>query len=143
VVVTIGGLVAWRKSGHDPVADIVGFTDGGTLSVALVDPAGRKEDLCFDYRIGSATPGRLYVGAPYPTKPGAKLVPLGSKVEKDKVAILQRHLNLQLWPWERGVLAARSIRDVAAQKDEKTYYEYRLIEAIKRLKVLQEGQQPR
>ena len=146
VVAAIGGVVAWLKSGHESGHDLVAsmgvFTDGGTFHVTLIDSAGHREELCFDNRIQSPTPGRLYIGAPHPTLPGAKLVPLGSKVEKETIAILQRHLNRQLWPWQQWALAGLSPQ-AAARRDEKTYHAYWLMKAIKRLKALDEGQQPK
>ena len=141
VVAAICGVIAWQRLGPDPVAGIGGFTDGGTLAVTLVNRRGCKEAMCFDYRIGTATLGRLYIGAPHPTLPGAKLVPLGSNVEKHKIGILQRHLNRQLWPWQEWELAALDLAEVAKRKDEKTYYQYRLIKAIEKLKALEAGQQ--
>ena len=54
----------------------VGYVkDGGTTGVTARDAVGTEFRFCFDGRLSSSTPCRVYFGAAHPTSPVAELVP--------------------------------------------------------------------
>lgn len=122
------------------VADAKGFRDGGSIYVALVDATGRKESLSFDYQIRSQTQGRLYIGAAHRTMPGAKLVPLGSNVEKQVISLLQRHLDRQYSRSGQKALftlgASEGLSEVRKRHGEKGVQACYLLRGISGLKAL-------
>ena|SRR5205809_7629684 len=81
--------------------------DGGTIScrVALYD--GTVLELGLDSRIPKKKAERLiFIGAGYPTLPGARLLPRGSREEQDVVAAVQDYLDRTCGFLRREALSA-------------------------------------
>lgn len=69
------------------------FKDGGTTGIVLQDSEGKETRLCFDGRLKSKTPCRIYANAIHPEEPNAELVASGSRREGELIGILQSHLD--------------------------------------------------
>lgn len=118
------------------VAGVGEFRDGGTVSFHLVDATGRKAAFCFDFKSGSKTPGRLYMGAEHPSRPGAKLVPLRSQTEKAVLQILQSFLDRQFSRSEQKTIATLSGGEVYQRYSDKGTKARLLLRGISRLQAL-------
>ena len=96
-------------------ADI--YRDGGTIGVRLVDSVGRMLLFCINQRLQwnrpepaerDTTIGRLFVGARYPTKKVAALVPAGGREECSILELLKAYLDRHYSPVERDALRLRA-----------------------------------
>lgn len=56
------------REGHGDIERIAVFNDGGTQLFKITDAEGKHFDIYIDHRIGSLTPGSIYLYA-YPDKP--------------------------------------------------------------------------
>ena len=56
------------REGHDDIERIGVFNDGGTQLFKITDAKGKQFEIYIDHRIGSPTPGAIYLRA-YPDKP--------------------------------------------------------------------------
>jgi hypothetical protein len=64
--ITIVPPVTQEHSGRGYRVDL--YNDGGTKRIKLTDAAGKEFDVYIDHRIGTATPGAIYL-FDYPGKP--------------------------------------------------------------------------
>jgi hypothetical protein len=68
--------------------------DGGTISCRVQLADGAVTDLGLDARIPKKKSDRLvFIGAGYPTLPGARILSRGSSEEQDVVAAIQDYLD--------------------------------------------------
>ena len=68
--------------------------DGGTIACRVALDDGTVLDLGLDSRIPKKKAERLvFIGAGYPTLPGARMLPRGSREEQDVVAAVQDYLD--------------------------------------------------
>jgi len=68
--------------------------DGGTIACRVALDDGTVLDLGLDSRIPKKKAERLvFIGAGYPTLPGARLLPRGSREEHDVVAAVRDYLD--------------------------------------------------
>lgn len=68
--------------------------DGGTISCRVQLADGVIIDLGLDSRIPKKKSDRLvFIGAGYPTLPGARILPRGSSEEQDIIAAIQDYLE--------------------------------------------------
>ncbi|MFW6155033.1 MAG: hypothetical protein ACOC95_07455 [Planctomycetota bacterium] len=85
------------------------YRDGGTLGVKVSTPDGTVRPASIDSRIGTSTPMRLYEGAMHPTEPAARLLPRGSRAEREWLALLTEAVKRDLTEAQRrAVLAGRT-----------------------------------
>ena len=73
-VVTLAAT-AQAECGREPwdIEYVSWYYDGGTIGVTLTDSLGCQVDFCVDHGMGSATWGRIYVGARAPSHESARL----------------------------------------------------------------------
>jgi len=90
------------------ITDVRYFSDGGTAAIDLAARGGKKFQLCFDGRLLSDTPSRIYFGAEHPTKPGATLIAAGSEQEKGLLALLKQWLDRNFFPEKQEELRKRN-----------------------------------
>jgi hypothetical protein len=74
------------------ITQVAFFRDGGTIGFRLTEPNGVTDVYCFDYRIGSLTKGRLFLGAHHASAPEAQLVSLGDAVQEGVLTALRQYL---------------------------------------------------
>ena len=67
--------------------------DGGTISCRVALHDGTVLDLGLDSRIPKKAERLVFIGAGYPTLPGARFLPRGSREEQDVVAAVQDYLD--------------------------------------------------
>ncbi|HEX5492073.1 MAG TPA: hypothetical protein VFX07_12495 [Candidatus Udaeobacter sp.] len=61
------------QEGHGNIEKITKYNDGGTTLIKIADAKGKKFDVYFDHRIGTKTPGAVYL-IDYPDKSTSVLV---------------------------------------------------------------------
>jgi hypothetical protein len=72
--------------------------DGGTIACRAVLDDGTVLELGLDARLPKAKAQRqVFIGAGYPTLPGARILERGSREEQDVIAAIQDYLD-QCWP---------------------------------------------
>jgi len=80
--------------------------DGGTISCRVALRDGTILDLGLDSRIPKTKAERLvFIGAGYPSLPGARLLQRGSREEQDVVAAVQDYLDRNCGFLRRGALS--------------------------------------
>ena len=93
------------------VKELLFFEDGGTTGIVL-EQDGNEVSLCFDGRLLTETPGRIYAGAAHPEADNAELLPRGSDREKELVALLQKYLDSQCSSQKQAELLAKGNPDL-------------------------------
>jgi hypothetical protein len=68
------------------------WEDGGTTGIVLLQD-GKEIPLCFDGRIETKTPCRIFAGATHPTCKEAELLAAGSRREAEILALLHSFLD--------------------------------------------------
>lgn len=68
------------------------YSDGGTTCVILKDKYSNETAFCFDGRGGELN-NRLFYGARHPSFKGAKLVKIGSTIEKTVLSLIHGAIN--------------------------------------------------
>lgn len=99
------------------ITDVRYFSDGGTAAIDFTARGGEKFQLCFDGRLLSDTPSRIYFGAEHPTKPGATLIAAGSEQEKGLLALLKQWLDRNYFPEKQEELRGRTSVDGLPKKE--------------------------
>ena len=99
------------------IVDVLYFRDGGTVGVILEDEKKKRTSFCFDRRLGSETPNRIYVGATHPENKGAKLVEKGSSLEETILFGLRKALDVKHSPSEqKKLLRKESAADLQGEE---------------------------
>ena len=69
------------------------FKDGGTTGIVLQNSNGKEVRFCFDGRLKSKTPTRIYANATHPDDAKAELVGSSSDHENELIGMLQSYLD--------------------------------------------------
>lgn len=93
------GLVLAEEDDSFPIRS-GGFSDGGTLYIKdLRQNARTNVSMCWDQGLDSPTAGSFFLGASYPTKPGAKkasLAEVKAKLGEVKL-LLENYFGAEVW----------------------------------------------
>ena len=117
------------------ISRALGYKDGGTVGIELTDAKDKKHSFCLYSPGGAGLPEEnkkqriilnLFIGAAYPTNPGAKMVAVRGPEEsalygvllraidkhKEKDAILAKDIDFKLWEarklWGTDLLATHT-----------------------------------
>jgi hypothetical protein len=107
-------------------------TDGGTITVVLDGADGERLIFCQDNRmipmerteagrrwpLHEHTSGRIFLGAGYPTKPGAQLIPYAGQLEHDVAATVRSAVRNKFG--DLDIEAVRAYCDGLPSRDEAT-----------------------
>ncbi|MEE9615184.1 MAG: hypothetical protein V3W31_09620 [Thermodesulfobacteriota bacterium] len=104
-----------RLGGTISLKDVFLHRDGGTTCAVIVDSERKSLVICFDRRVDTETPFRIYAGARHPSEDGALLIPRGGREEARLISMLWQALDERLSIKEQDALMARTIIEEAIE----------------------------
>lgn len=94
------------KPSTPKLKNLVYFEDGGTTGFVL-EKDGTEISFCFDGRLETKTPCRIFAGATHPESEDAELVVVGSDREKELIRLLHAYLNSEYTKQKQAELLSK------------------------------------